>query len=230
MGHSHRLVVLGKQGAGKGTQAERLAHHYGVPRVSTGDIFRTAVKEGTEAGQRARKYMDAGDLVPDKVVVEVVRERLLEPDAAEGFVLDGFPRNVFQAESLDGMLRPHGVDLVIELQVPTEMVLRRLAGRRVCVDCGTNYSVESPPSVDWACDRCGGKVVLRGDDTEAAISRRLALYGAETEPLVAWYMAQDKLAAVDGIGTPDAVTARLRRAVDNRLGPPALAAQPPERQ
>jgi adenylate kinase len=227
VGASRRLVILGKQGAGKGTQAERLAHHYGVPRVSTGDIFRAAVKEDTEAGQRARKYMDEGELVPDNVVVEVVRERLLEADATHGFVLDGFPRNVFQAEALDGMLEPDGVDLVVELQVPTEMVLRRLAGRRVCVDCGTNYSVESPPSDDWICDRCGGKVVLRGDDTEAAISRRLALYEAETEPLVARYMGQDKLAAVDGIGTPDAVTGRLRRAVDNRLGPPALAARPP---
>lgn len=218
MGASRRLVVLGKQGAGKGTQAERLARHYGVPRISTGDIFRTSVKEGTEAGQRAKEYMDAGELVPDKVVVDVVSERVLEPDATDGFLLDGFPRNVVQAQALDDMLEPGGVDLVVELQVPTEMVLRRLAGRRVCVECGTNYSVESPPTVDWTCDRCGGKVVLRGDDTETAISRRLALYAAETEPLVAWYMGQDKLAAVDGIGTPDVVTGRLLRAVDNRLG------------
>ncbi len=233
MGASRRLVILGKQGAGKGTQAERLAHHYHVPRISTGDIFRAAVKEGTEAGQRAKVFMDAGDLVPNKVVVAVVAERLEEPDA-DGFVLDGFPRNVAQAEALDSMLLPGGVDLVVELQVPTVMVLQRLAGRRVCVDCGTNYSTERPDEADtpfghgagtpsghgagdWTCERCGGKVILREDDTATAISRRLALYEKETEPLVAWYMAKDKLAPVDGVGSPDAVTARVLRAIDGRL-------------
>ncbi|MFN2607952.1 MAG: adenylate kinase [Acidimicrobiales bacterium] len=215
---SRRLVILGKQGAGKGTQAERLAHLYRVPRISTGDIFRAVVKEGAGAGRQAKVYMDAGELVPDQVVVDVVAERLRRPDAASGFVLDGFPRNVVQAEALDGMLEAHGVDLVLELEVPTDLVLRRLAGRRVCVECGTNYSPESPPADDWVCDRCGGKVVQRDDDTEVAISRRLALYEAATEPLVAWYLAQDKLAAVDGVGSPDTVTGRLRRAIDNRLG------------
>ncbi len=225
VGASRRLVILGKQGAGKGTQAERLAHHYHVPRVSTGDIFRAAVKENTEAGQRAKVFMDAGDLVPDKVVVEVVAERLGEPDA-DGFVLDGFPRNLAQAEALDRMLLPGAVDLVVELQVPTVMVLQRLAGRRVCVDCGTNYSTERPDEAgeaagneagDWICERCGGKVILREDDTATAISRRLALYEKETEPLLGWYMAQDKLAPVDGVGSPDTVTARVLRAIDGRL-------------
>ncbi|MGI9022462.1 MAG: adenylate kinase [Acidimicrobiales bacterium] len=221
VGGRRRLVILGKQGAGKGTQAERLAHHYRVPRISTGDIFRAAVKEGTEAGTQAKAYMDSGDLVPDKVVVAVVGERLGEPDAvdADGFVLDGFPRNLAQAEALDGMLEPDGVDLVVELQVPTAMVLHRLAGRRVCVDCGTNYSLgRSGDDDDGVCDRCGGKVILREDDTETAISRRLALYEKETEPLVAWYMAKDKLAPVDGVGAPDEVTARVMRAIDGRLG------------
>jgi len=212
-----RLVILGKQGAGKGTQAERLAHHYSIPRISTGDIFRAASKQGTDAGRPVKAFMDAGDLVPDEVVVDVVTERLRRPDAADGFILDGFPRNLAQAKALDHML-PGGVDLVLELQVPTDLVLRRLAGRRVCVECGTNYSLGRPPAEDWVCDRCGGKVVLREDDTETAISRRLALYEAETEPLVAWYLGQDKLAAVDGVGEPDTVTARLLRAVDNRLG------------
>ncbi|HEX3393830.1 MAG TPA: adenylate kinase [Acidimicrobiales bacterium] len=221
MGTSRRLVILGKQGAGKGTQAERLAHHYHVPRISTGDIFRTAVKEGTEAGRRAKVFMDAGDLVPDKVVVAVVAERLDEPDAG-GFVLDGFPRNLAQAEALDSMLVPDGVDLVIELQVPTVMVLHRLAGRRVCVDCGTNYSTETHDETGgWICERCGGKVILREDDTTTAISRRLALYEKETEPLLGWYMAKDKLAPVDGVGSPDTVTARVLRAIDGRLGLPA---------
>ena len=218
MGLSRRLVILGKQGAGKGTQADRLADNYGVPRISTGDIFRAAVKEGTDAGKKARAYMEAGDLVPDDVVVEVVRERLSAEDAREqGFILDGFPRNVRQAEALDDILGHGGVDLVLELVVPTDVVLKRLAGRRVCKSCGTNYSVDRPPKGDWTCDRCGGEVVERGDDTEAAITRRLALYERETEPLVAWYMAQDKLAAVDGTGDPDVVTVRLQRAVDSRL-------------
>jgi len=218
VGGRRRLVILGKQGAGKGTQAERLAHHYRVPRVSTGDIFRAAVKEGTEAGERAKVFMDAGDLVPDKVVVAVVAERLGEPDA-EGFVLDGFPRNLAQAEALDGMVQPDGVDLVIELQVPKAMVLLRLAGRRVCVDCGTNYSLgRTGVDDDGVCDRCGGKVILREDDTETAINRRLELYEKETEPLVAWYMAKDRLAPVDGVGAPDEVTARVLRAIDGRLG------------
>jgi len=225
VGASRRLVILGKQGAGKGTQAERLAHHYHVPRISTGDIFRAAVKEGTEAGQRAKVFMDAGDLVPDKVVVEVVAERLGEPDAG-GFVLDGFPRNVAQAEALDSMLLPGGIDLVVELQVPTVMVLQRLAGRRVCVDCGTNYSTHRPDEAvagtgeetgDWTCERCGGKVILREDDTATAISRRLALYEKETEPLLGWYMVKDKLAPVDGVGSPDTVTGRLLRAIDGRF-------------
>ena len=216
-GGPRRLVILGRQGAGKGTQAERLAHHYHVPRISTGDIFRAAVKEGSEAGQKAKVFMEAGDLVPDKVVVDVVAERLKEPDAG-GFVLDGFPRNVVQAEALDSMLLPNGVDLVVELQVPIAMVLQRLAGRRVCVDCGANYSTERPEeSGDWTCERCGGKVILREDDTATAISRRLALYEKETEPLVAWYMAKDTLAPVDGVGSPDTVTARVLRAIDGRL-------------
>ncbi|MDQ6796626.1 MAG: adenylate kinase [Actinomycetota bacterium] len=210
-------MILGKQGAGKGTQAERLAQHYSVPRISTGDIFRAAVKEGTEAGQRAKVFMDAGDLVPNKIVVEVVADRLEEPDA-DGFVLDGFPRNLAQAEALDSMLLPGGVDLVVELQVPTVMVLERLAGRRVCVDCGTNYSAKHPDQDgDWTCERCGGKVILRDDDTTTAISRRLALYEKETEPLLGWYMAKDKLAPVDGVGLPDTVTARVLRAIDGRL-------------
>ncbi len=214
-------MVLGKQGAGKGTQADRLARHYGVPHVATGDMFRASVKEDTEAGRRAKSYMDQGELVPDDVVIEVVNERLSGKDAAEGFVLDGFPRNVAQAESLDEMLGEEGVDLVLELQVPTDVVLGRLEGRRVCTECGKNYSLESPPKQDWVCDRCGSKVVPREDDTETAIKRRLAVYEKQTEPLVAWYMAKDKLAAVDGTGSPDTVTTRLLRAVESRLTEPA---------
>jgi adenylate kinase len=213
-----RLVILGKQGAGKGTQAVRLSDHFGVPRISTGDMFRVVVKGDSEVGRRAKKYMDAGDLVPDEVVNEMVRERLTELDAADrGFIMEGFPRNVAQAEALDDMLSPHHVDLVIELDVPTGVVLKRLASRRVCSVCGINYSVDAPPKVNWTCDRCGGDVVQRDDDTESAISRRLDHYDKQTAPLVAWYLATDRLAAVDGEGDPDTVTSRLQRAIENRL-------------
>src|SRR5439155_20894663 len=134
-----RLVILGKQGAGKGTQSERLAEHYGIPRISTGDMFRTAVEEGTEAGLKAKKFMDQGELVPDDAVIEVVEERLSRDDAQNGFVLDGFPRNTDQARALDRVLNSDSVDLVVSLEVPTDVVLRRLAGRRVCMNCGAPY-------------------------------------------------------------------------------------------
>jgi adenylate kinase len=213
-----RLVILGKQGAGKGTQAVRLAQHFGVPRISTGDMFRMFMKGDSEIGRRARKYVEAGDLVPDEVVNEMVRERLDELDAAErGFIMEGFPRNVAQAEALDDMLSPHHVDLVIELDVPTGVVLKRLASRRVCSVCGLNYSIDAPPKTDWACDQCGGDVVQREDDTEAVISRRLQQYDKQTAPLVAWYLSTDRLAAVDGEGDPDTVTRRLLRAIESRL-------------
>ncbi len=211
-----RLVILGKQGAGKGTQAIRLSQHFGVPRISTGDMFR--MLGDSEVGQGAQHYMKAGDLVPDQVVNEMVRERLTDLDAADsGFVMEGYPRNVAQAESLDDMLSPHHVDLVIELDVPTGVVLKRLASRRVCSVCGINYSVDAPPKVNWTCDQCGADVVQRDDDTEAAIGRRLDHYDKQTAPLVAWYLATDRLAAVDGEGDPDTVTRRLLRAIESRL-------------
>ena len=217
-----RLVILGKQGAGKGTQCTRLARHYVVPHISTGDMFRAAVRAGTEFGRKAKEFMDAGELVPDEVVIGVVAERLGQDDTANrGFILDGFPRNVHQAKELDEILAPTGLDLAIDLDVPTDVVLRRLASRRVCTSCGTNYSTESPPAKDWACDVCGGEVVQREDDTEAAIARRLMIYEEETEPVLIWYLQQDKLTAVDGTGTPDSVTARLIRAIDNRRAPRA---------
>jgi adenylate kinase len=213
-----RLVVLGKQGAGKGTQAVRLSRHYAVPHISTGDMFRAAVRSGSEFGAKARKFMDAGDLVPDDVVIGLVQERLNKEDARlRGFVLDGFPRTVQQADALDEILPDPGVELVVDLEVPTDVVLKRLASRRVCVECGTNYSLERPPSDPETCDVCGGKVVQREDDTETAIRRRLELYEEQTAPLIAWYMGKDKLVTVDGVGEPDRVTTRLIRAIDLRL-------------
>jgi adenylate kinase len=207
--------MLGKQGAGKGTQCIRLSRHYVVPHISTGDMFRGAVRSRSEAGLQAKKFMDAGDLIPDSVVIGLVAERLAHTDTSNrGFILDGFPRTVAQAEALAGLLAPRELDVVIDLQVETEIVLRRLASRRVCTDCGANYSSKQPPKVDGVCDVCGGEVVQREDDTESAIRRRLELYERETAPLIAWYSAQGILAPIDGLGQPDEVAARLVRVVE----------------
>lgn len=211
-----RLIVLGKQGAGKGTQCRRLCIHYSVPHVSTGDMFRAAVKSGSELGSRLDEYMREGELIPDDLVLDLVRQRLDEEDAQRGFVLDGFPRTVNQADKLSGLLAPNDVDVVLSLEVPTEVSLRRLAGRRVCKQCGINYSLDDPPGEDWTCHACGGEVVQRRDDTERAIARRLKLYEEETEPLVMWYSEREKLVAVDGVGDLDTVTERLVRAIDRR--------------
>ena len=209
-----RLVLLGRQGAGKGTQCARLAAHFGIPHISTGDMLRAAVKEGTEFGKKANEFMAAGDLVPDDVMIGVVDDRLHKPDARDhGYVLDGFPRTVGQAEAL-ARITDGSLEMVIDLDVPTEVVLPRLAGRRVCKNCGWNYSVEEPPSSNWTCDNCGGEVVQREDDKEEAIQRRLDLYEQETTPLTAWYAERGLLVVVDGNSDPDEVTERLLAAID----------------
>ncbi|MGH9106733.1 MAG: adenylate kinase [Acidimicrobiales bacterium] len=210
-----RVVLLGRQGSGKGTQAARLCATYGVPHVSTGEAFRAAVRAGSELGRSAQRYMDRGELVPDAVVVAVIREHLFGTGAPEGFVLDGFPRTVAQAEALEEMSVPEGLDVAIDLEVATGEVLRRLAGRRVCARCGANYNlVNNPPQVAGRCDVCGGRLVQRDDDTEEAIRRRLELYEAETSPLVEWYRERGLLAAVDAEGSPDEVGARVGTAVE----------------
>ncbi|MSO86962.1 MAG: adenylate kinase [Acidimicrobiia bacterium] len=212
-----RLVLLGRQGAGKGTQCVRLSHHYVIPHISTGDMLRSAVREGTEFGLQAKAVMDRGELVSDGVIGGVVAERLAADDTRErGYILDGFPRTVGQAERLSEITVGAALDLVIDLVVPTQVVLERLAGRRVCVDCATNFSVDSPPRYGWVCDNCGGEVVQRADDTSAAIQIRLDLYERETAPLIAWYLERELLTAVDGLGTAAEVTARLVAAVDAR--------------
>jgi adenylate kinase len=212
-----RLIILGKQGAGKGTQCVRLSRHYVVPHVSTGDMLRAAVRLGTEFGIQANKYMSAGELVPDEVIVGVVKERLEQDDSRNrGFILDGFPRTVFQAEQLEKLLEPRDIDLAIDIEVATDIVLERLASRRVCSDCGSNFSTHNPPKLNWTCDFCGGEVVQRPDDTEEAIKRRLDLYEEQTAPLIAWYRGRGKLVTIDGMGPLDDVTARLVKAVDAR--------------
>jgi adenylate kinase len=213
-----RLVVLGKQGAGKGTQCVRLSHHYVVPHVSSGDMLRAAVKSRTEFGLRAQGLMDRGDLVSDELIMEMVGQRLAQADArSRGFVLDGCPRTISQATTLDELVAPETLDLVINLEVPTQLVLRRLAARRVCVDCGTNYSVTSPPAIRGTCDVCGGEVIQREDDTEEAIGRRLELYERQTAPLLDFYRRNGLLIVVNGTGSPDGVTRRIVRAIDARL-------------
>ncbi len=212
-----RLVLLGRQGAGKGTQCVRLSRHYVVPHISTGDILRSAVREGTEFGKKAKEYMDAGELLPDDVIVGVVDERLaLDDTRARGFVLDGFPRTVAQAQSLLDITQPRGLDLAVNLEVPRADVLARLAARRVCSDCGANYSVDERPKYGWTCDVCGGDVIQRADDTEEAITRRLDLYERETAPLIAWFTERDLLVEVDGVGDPDVVSDRLVKVIDRQ--------------
>jgi adenylate kinase len=210
-----RLVVLGKQGAGKGTQCVRLSHHYVVPHISTGDMLRAAVKTGSELGLTVKEIMDRGELLGDDVIMKMVEDRLGEADVrARGFILDGCPRTTHQAEDLASILRPDTLDLVVDIEVPTAQVMRRLAGRRVCVDCGANYSVSSPPMVNWMCDVCGGEVVQRDDDKEEAIRTRLELYERQTAPLIDWYESRRQLAKVNGSGSPDAVLRRIVRAVE----------------
>ncbi len=213
-----RLVLLGRQGAGKGTQCIRLSRHYVVAHISTGDILRAAVRDGTEFGLKAKAVMDGGDLIPDDVMVGVIEERLAYDDTrTRGFVLDGFPRTVAQAEALLAITQPRGVDLAVNLEVPREQVLARLASRRVCTDCGTNYSSQQPPKYGATCDTCGGEVVQRPDDTEAAINRRLDLYEEQTAPLMRWFEDRRILETIDGTGSPNEIFARLVKAIDARV-------------
>jgi adenylate kinase len=214
MGSGVRLLVLGKQGAGKGTQAVRIAGHYGVPHISTGDMFRAAVAAGTPFGLKANEYMKRGELVPDDVVIGVVAERLAKDDAVEhGFVLDGFPRTRVQAEELQGLLGPDGLDAAVDIDVPTATVIDRISGRRVCKTCGATYHVNAPPKVDWVCDKDGGEVVQREDDTPEAVNKRLELYERDTRPVLDFYDGLGVLVTIDGVGDPDEVFNRVVEAL-----------------
>jgi adenylate kinase len=191
------LIFLGAPGAGKGTQAEVLSRDKGIPTISTGNIIRSALKSGTELGQRAKAYIESGKLVPDEIVIEIIRERLAEPDCKNGFILDGFPRTIPQAEALDKM--GIVIDKVIDIEVSEEMIFSRLSGRRVCEKCGASYHiVNKKPKVEGVCDLCGGTLVQRKDDQPETIRERLKVYHEQTEPLKAYYEKQGKLCIVQG--------------------------------
>ncbi|MCM3922099.1 adenylate kinase [Frankia sp. AiPs1] len=206
-----RLVLVGPPGAGKGTQAAFIAQARSIPKISTGDIFRANVRQGTELGVKAKTFMDAGDLVPDEVTIGMVRNRLAEDDAVKGFLLDGFPRNVPQAEVLGVMLDGMGtrLDVVLELVVDDDEVVRRLSGRRTCRACGHIWHLDfDPPSVEGLCDRCGGDLFQRDDDQAETVRHRLEVYADQTSPLVAYYAEKGILIGIDATGPVDNVTDR----------------------
>ena len=191
------LILLGAPGAGKGTQAEMICDRLRIPQISTGNIIREAVKQGTEMGLRVKSYLDSGDLVPDDVIIGILKERLSQDDCKNGFILDGVPRTVEQAEAIDRMgIR---VDKVIDIEVGDEAIMTRLSGRRMCQDCGSSYHISYKPSaVDGICDRCGGKLITRKDDEAETVSSRLKVYHDMTEPLKAYYQQKGKLRVVTG--------------------------------
>jgi adenylate kinase len=210
-----RLIILGRQGAGKGTQCVRLSRHFVVPHISTGDMLRSAVREGTELGKMAKQVMDSGGLVGDEIMVGIVEERINRDDArSRGYILDGFPRTVPQAVQLDRITADRPLDVVIDLDVPRELVLKRISARRVCRDCGTNY-VATGERAESICEVCGGDVLQRDDDTPDAINRRLDLYEEQTAPLIEFYGNDGRLVVVDGVATPDVVFTRMTAAVDD---------------
>lgn len=217
-----RLILFGKQGAGKGTQAGLLISRYNVEHLSTGDIFRSAIKEGTPAGREARSYIDQGELVPDETVIKVVQEKFSEtPELiSKGFVLDGFPRTESQASALEKMLNELDSPLhcAISIEVARDIVLARLTGRRVCIECGAIYHIDHPPKNPWTCDVCGGEVRQRADDSELAINRRLDIYEKETAPLLKFYSDRDLLEIVEGLGSAEEVGDRIAQVVDKRMG------------
>lgn len=196
-----RLILLGPPGVGKGTQAKLLSQHYDIPQISTGDLLREAVSEGTELGKQAKKYMDQGDLVPDDVILGMVEETLQSDKCSDGFILDGFPRTVPQAEGLTAILKKLGLQLdgVVSLEVDDQVVIDRLSARRTCVDCGAIYNVKTnPPEEEGVCDKCGGELILRDDDQPETIKNRLDVYKKQTEPLVDYYDNKGLLVSIDG--------------------------------
>ncbi len=195
------LILLGPPGAGKGTQAKMISEKYGIPQIATGDILREAVAKGTELGKKAKEYMDRGELVPDEIVIGIVKERLKQPDCEKGFILDGFPRTLAQAEALDKMLEELGkkLDAVINIDVSEEEIVKRIVNRRTCRNCGAVYHlIFNPPKVEGKCDKCGGELYQRDDDKEETVRERLRVYRERTEPLIEYYKKKGLLYDVDG--------------------------------
>ena len=210
------LVILGKQGAGKGTQCKRLAASYAIPHISTGDILRGAVKAGTPLGLEVASVLESGALVSDDLVIKLVKERFDEPDAQHGGILDGFPRTIKQAEALEALLGADGIKLCVNLDAPIELVTERLSSRRVCQECGAIYRESDVEAISGTCSNCGGDVVQRDDDQPDSIRRRLESYERDTEPLLAFYEVRGLLVTVNGDQTPDAVTAAIEKVVRER--------------
>ena len=203
-----KIIMLGAPGAGKGTQAKRIAQRYGIPHVSTGDIFRANIKNGTELGMKAKAYMDAGNLVPDEITIGMLLDRIHEADCKKGYVLDGFPRTIPQAESLTAALKERGekMDYAIDVDVPDENIINRMSGRRACLACGATYHIAyNPPKKEGVCDQCGEPLVLRKDDKPETVKNRLEVYHQQTQPLIDYYKKEGILAQVDGTQNMDQV-------------------------
>lgn len=213
-----RLVLLGPPGAGKGTQASAIVEKYKIPHISTGDIFRANIKEGTALGKEAKSYMDKGLLVPDELVVSIVKDRLLKDDCAKGFLLDGFPRTVNQAESLDSELSKMGIELdrVININANADILIERAVGRRICRECGATYHIKfNPPKVEGVCDKDGGELYQRDDDNESTVSTRINVYVEQTQPLIDYYGDKGLLLDVDGTLEISTVFELITEALDN---------------
>lgn len=196
-----KIIMLGAPGAGKGTQAKMIAEKYGIPHISTGDIFRANIKNGTELGKKAKSYMDQGQLVPDELTLGLIMDRFKEDDCKNGYVLDGFPRTIPQAEALDAALKANGekIDFAIDVDVPDENIVKRMGGRRACVNCGATYHiVYSPTKVEGKCDKCGEDLIVRDDDKPETVLSRLEVYHNQTQPLIDYYNEQGVLKTVDG--------------------------------
>ena len=211
-----RTILLGPPGAGKGTQAAKIVEKYQIPHISTGDIFRDNIKRGTELGKKAQEYMNRGELVPDDLVIEIATDRLLADDCKDGFLLDGFPRTVYQAEKLDEFLASHGgrIDHVIDIAVDKDELMSRLTGRRVCKACGASYHVVNiPPKKEGVCDVCGGELIQRADDNAETVANRIEVYEAQTMPLIAYYEKAGNISHIDGATGLDSVFADIVQAL-----------------
>ncbi|MEU5402585.1 adenylate kinase [Streptomyces sp. NPDC005963] len=212
-----RIVLVGPPGAGKGTQAAYLAENLSIPHISTGDLFRANISKGTDLGRKAKSYMDKGELVPDEVTIGMAKDRMEQPDAVNGFLLDGFPRNVSQAEALDEMLKSEGMALdgVLDLEVPEDEVVKRIAGRRICRNDSSHvfHVTYAPPKEDGRCDVCGGDLYQRDDDSEATVRKRLEVYHTQTEPIIDYYRGQGLVVTISALGKVTDVTERAMEAL-----------------